>query len=194
MHHLQLPLQREKVRKEISSKTITNVVHHFFRLIKLSSPNLNYLIGAGAIILYVDIYLLVVPTTDQPTVQVLCSVTPWLTAIGYSLCYGTIVAKMVRVYLIFNNPKPNSTNVRMSFQTPFALRHPFPSPSPSPPLHTAHLQTMKDWKLATGVLVLVLVDLVILVVYTAIETSQGVEVRTTLNRENPSRSEQVSWW
>ena len=125
MPHLQLPLQREKVRKEISSKTITNVVH-FFRLIKLSSPNLNYLIGAGAIILYVDIYLLVVPTTDQPTVQVLCSVTPWLTAIGYSLCYGTIVAKMVRVYLIFNNPKPNSRNVRMSFQTPFALRHPFP--------------------------------------------------------------------
>ena len=40
---------------------------------------------------------------------------------------------------------------------------------------------------------LVLVDLVILVVYTAMESSQGVEVRTILNRENPSRSEQVSW-
>ena len=82
----------------------------------------------------------------------------------------------------------------MSFKRPFAtttVHHPFPSLSS--PLHTAHLQTMKDWKLATGVLVLVLVDLVILVVYTALETSQGVEVRTTLNRENPSRSEQVSW-
>jgi hypothetical protein len=51
---------------------------------------------------------------------------------------------------------------------------------------------MKDWKLAAGVLVLVLVDLVILLVYTAVEVSQGVEVRSTLNRENPSRSEQVS--
>ena len=27
----------------------------------------------------------------------------WLTAIGYSLCYGTILAKMARVYYIFNN-------------------------------------------------------------------------------------------
>jgi gamma-aminobutyric acid type B receptor len=72
----------------------------------------NYLIGTGAIILYVDIYIRVVPTTDELTVKVLCNVTPWLTAIGYSLCYGTIVAKMVRVYFIFNNPKPNSTSVR----------------------------------------------------------------------------------
>lgn len=77
----------------------------------MSSPKLNYIIGVGAFILYVDVYLLVVPTTDQLTVKVLCSLTPWLTAIGYSLCYGIIVAKMVRVYFIFNNPKPNSTSV-----------------------------------------------------------------------------------
>jgi hypothetical protein len=51
---------------------------------------------------------------------------------------------------------------------------------------------MKDWKLAAGVLVLVLVDLAILLVYTAIEVSQGVKVKSTLNKENPSRSEQVS--
>ena len=30
--------------------------------------------------------------------------TAWLTAIGYSLCYGTIVAKMFRVFYIFRNP------------------------------------------------------------------------------------------
>lgn len=53
---------------------------------------------------------------------------------------------------------------------------------------------MKDWKLAIGVLVLVLVDLVILLVYTAIEAARGVEVRSTLNRENPTRSDQVSQW
>ena len=82
-----------------------------YRLIKLSSPNLNYLIIAGALILYVDVYLLVVPTTDRLVVRVLCNITAWLTAIGYSLCYGTIVAKMVRVYCIFNNPKPKTKNV-----------------------------------------------------------------------------------
>jgi len=32
-------------------------------------------------------------------------VTPWLTALGYSMCYGTILVKMARVYFIFNNPK-----------------------------------------------------------------------------------------
>ena len=81
------------------------------RLIRLSSPNLNYIIGAGAIILYIDIYLFVVPTTDSDTVAVLCNVTSWLTALGYSLCYGTILAKMWRVYYIFDNPNPSKMRV-----------------------------------------------------------------------------------
>ena len=76
------------------------------RLIRLSSPNLNYLIGAGAIILYVDIYLFIIPTTNPQTVAALCNSTPWLIALGYSLCYGTILAKMVRMYYIFGNPTP----------------------------------------------------------------------------------------
>lgn len=113
MPHLQLLLQRKKVLSMCKNFIIIYTTPCvFFRLIKLSSPNLNYIIGAGAITLYVDIYFLVVPTTAQLSVQVLCSLTPWLTAIGYSLCYGTIVAKMLRVYFIFNDPKPNSTNVR----------------------------------------------------------------------------------
>ena len=76
------------------------------RLIRLGSPNLNYLIGIGAIILYVDTCLTIIPTTDQQAVTALCNTTPWLTALGYSLCYGTILAKMVRVYYIFENPTP----------------------------------------------------------------------------------------
>ena len=72
----------------------------------MSSPNLNYLIGGGAIILYMDIYFFITPTTDQQVVTALCNLTPWLTALGYSLCYGTILAKMVRVYYIFDNPTP----------------------------------------------------------------------------------------
>ncbi len=83
-----------------------------YSLIKLSSPNLNYLIGVGAIILYLDIYLQVIPTTDPFVVELLCHLIPWLTAIGYSLCYGTIVVKMIRVHLIFTNPKPNLKSVR----------------------------------------------------------------------------------
>jgi gamma-aminobutyric acid type B receptor len=65
------------------------------------------LIGIGAIILYIDTFFFVIPSTDPTTVTVFCNLTPWLTAIGYSLCYGTILAKMARVYYIFNNPSTN---------------------------------------------------------------------------------------
>ena len=87
--------------------------HHHPRLIRMSSPNLNYLIGGGAIILYMDIYFFIIPTTDQQALTVLCNVTPWLTAVGYSLCYGTILAKMVRVYSIFDNPRPQQKKVEV---------------------------------------------------------------------------------
>ena len=81
------------------------------RLIRLSSPNLNYLIGGGAIILYMDTYFFVIPTTSSQAVAVFCNLSPWLTALGYSLCYGTILAKMVRVYFIFDKPTPQKKKV-----------------------------------------------------------------------------------
>ena len=76
----------------------------FCRLIRLTSPNLNYLIGFGAIILYLVVFFTVIPAPTQTPVVFLCNLIPWLTAIGYSLCFGTIVAKMFRIYYIFTNP------------------------------------------------------------------------------------------
>ena len=73
----------------------------------LASTKLNYLIIVGAIILYVDIIFTVVPSTDPIVVSFFCNLTSWLSAIGYSLCYGTILVKMTRVYYIFNNPTAN---------------------------------------------------------------------------------------
>ena len=87
------------------------------RLIRMSSPNLNYLIGGGAIILYVDIYFFTAPTTNPHAVTVLCNLTPWLTALGYSLCYGTILAKMVRVYYIFDKPTPQKRKVKLEMHS-----------------------------------------------------------------------------
>ena len=82
-----------------------------YRLIRLSSPNLNYLIGVGAIILYMNTYFFIIPTTNPKAVVALCNLTPWLTALGYSFCYGTILAKMVRVYHIFDKPTPQQKMV-----------------------------------------------------------------------------------
>ena len=72
---------------------------------KLASTKLNYLIGIGAIILYIDIFFFAIPATNPDVAIVFCNLTPWLTAIGYSLCYGTILAKMARVYYISTSKK-----------------------------------------------------------------------------------------
>lgn len=91
----------------VRSAVEVNTRSHCFlpsRLIRLGSPNLNYLIGGGAIILYMATYFFIIPTTDPQAVTALCNITPWLIALGYSLCYGTILTKMVRVCYIFSNP------------------------------------------------------------------------------------------
>ena len=52
---------------------VRQLLSYAHRLIQLSSPNLNYLIGIGAILLYLDAYLLVSPTTDQTATTVKCN-------------------------------------------------------------------------------------------------------------------------
>ena len=37
------------------------------------------------------------------TLNVLLQITPWLTSIGFSLCFGTIMAKMGRVFCIVHS-------------------------------------------------------------------------------------------
>ena len=71
------------------------------------------MIGAGAILLYISTVLVVIPLHEgQKTLaSVLCCTTPWFTAIGYSLCYGTILVKMFRTWYIFNNPIANKKQV-----------------------------------------------------------------------------------
>ncbi len=56
-----------------------------------------------------------------------------------------------------------------------------------------YLQLLSDWKLILIVLVLVLVDLVILAVYTAVEGARGnLEAERIENRENPTDTKGVS--
>ncbi len=69
-------------------------------MVKLASTKLNYLIGIGAIVLFAD----VIPSTDPGMVSVFCNLILWQAAVGHSLSYGTILAKMARVYYIFSDP------------------------------------------------------------------------------------------
>ena len=56
---------------------------NILRLIKLTSPNLNYIIGGGAILLYLAIYVSAVPTTDPTVVK-------WLCNVSAHLCEGVV--------------------------------------------------------------------------------------------------------
>ena len=61
-------------------------------------------------------------------------------------------------------------------------------------VYTVCLQVLKDWKLALGVLTLVLVDLTILLVYTTVEGVHGnLTAIQVPSRENPRVVEGVGW-
>jgi len=53
---------------------IFNFIFRNRKLIRLTSPKLNYIIGAGAVLLYLGICVMVIPSTNPDIVKVLCNV------------------------------------------------------------------------------------------------------------------------
>ena len=84
-----------------------------YRIVKLSSPYVNVMIIAGAIIFYTTVILFGVDENIAPFsfVDGLCQARIWLCVIGFSLLFGTIFAKAWRIYYIFNHLTPNSKTV-----------------------------------------------------------------------------------
>jgi gamma-aminobutyric acid type B receptor len=106
----------------------------FFRVLKLSSCHLNYLIVAGATLLYLSVFFYVFSERNNEDIvhDILCNVRlngssnsflgdvvnvhmfllsptqlqQWLFSFGYTLCFAVILAKTWRVYYIFTNPRP----------------------------------------------------------------------------------------
>ena len=81
----------------------------FNRIVKLSSPYVNVMIIAGAILFYLTVILFGVDenVASFSTVDGLCHARVWLCVIGFSLLFGTIFAKAWRIYYIFNHSRPN---------------------------------------------------------------------------------------
>ncbi|XP_065899540.1 gamma-aminobutyric acid type B receptor subunit 2-like isoform X3 [Dysidea avara] len=75
------------------------------KLVKLTSPYVNVMIIAGAVIFYKTVILFGVDenVASSSTVDHLCQTKIWLVAIGFSLLFGTIFAKTWRIYYIFNH-------------------------------------------------------------------------------------------
>jgi gamma-aminobutyric acid type B receptor len=81
----------------------------FFRnreIVRLTSPVLSYVIVSGAVLMYLSVFIGLLPATHETLFRAQCIVHAWVYGIGYLLVYGTILAKMWRVYQIFHNPKP----------------------------------------------------------------------------------------
>jgi gamma-aminobutyric acid type B receptor len=149
-----------------------NIIFREKRLIRLSSPNLNYLIGLGAIVLYLNVITLVIPTTNADFAAILCNTNPWLVSVGYSLCYGTMIIKMIRVWVIFNNIlelKALRWNCIL-FNIPL---HPL----------------LRDNLLGLFILCLTIIDVFILLLFTVTEGVRGnLGVELTTNQELPEET------
>ena len=70
---------------------------------------LNYFVIAGSILLCFTV-IFQFPTTNPSMFLGLSKALIWTLSLGYSLCYGTIIVKMFRVYYIINNPLPNKVS------------------------------------------------------------------------------------
>ena len=105
-------------------------------------------------------------------------VTPWLTSLGYSLCYGTIVVKMARVWYIYNNPAIQKKYVSITEYSHSNLVTVSEFPS--------SWQEFHDWHLALAVLLLAVIDVSILGLYMLVDGVRGQLGATRIvNRENP---------
>lgn len=82
-----------------------NIVFQKKRLVRLDSPNLNYLIILGSLMIYTSCIAFVTPTRTPSVVSALCMVRAWLATLGCTLIYATVIAKLWRINTIFRNPR-----------------------------------------------------------------------------------------
>ena len=83
---------------------ILNTVYENYKTIKASSSRLNHFayVGCYCILFALLAYTIVEAFSTSPlATTVLCNFIPWLTSIGFSLVFGTVIVKTWRVYVIF---------------------------------------------------------------------------------------------
>lgn len=85
---------------------LTNISYYNFKPIKATSPNLSHLIFSGCYLLLVSVIFFLVKDVfnlDALAYGILCNLFTWCTSLGFSLVFGTICAKIWRVYRIFRH-------------------------------------------------------------------------------------------
>jgi gamma-aminobutyric acid type B receptor len=134
---------------------VVNCIYRKHKVIKASSPYLNFVIGLGCIMGFLSIIFM---STEGIKVNFavkfsfppfFCNVRLWLLAIGFTLAFGALFAKTWRIYAIFRNP--------------WKRKRPY-----------------KDYVLFCMVAILLLFDLIILILWAIVDP---LKLDTALNME-----------
>ena len=127
---------------------ILNTVYEKYKTIKASSSRLNHFayVGCYCFLLVLLIYTIVESfSISSLAITVLCDFIPWLASIGFSLVFGTVIVKTWRLYRIFFSSTKHKKHVRM---------------------------LNKDSILAAFVVALVVVDVLLCMVWSAVDPLQ----------------------
>ena len=85
---------------------LATIVYYNFKPIKATSPNLSHLIFSGCYLLLISIFFFITKDVfdfDPTTYAVLCNLYTLCLSISISLVFGTICAKIWRVYRLFRH-------------------------------------------------------------------------------------------
>lgn len=131
------------------------------------------MIVTGAIILYVTVILFGVDEniTSDSTVNGLCQARVWLCVIGFSLLFGTILAKAWRIYYVFKHSKPNSDMVSENVIIPHNLEMLF-------------AQEITDLYLFLIVGVQIVIDIVFMIPPTAVDDTRLQRRQKEINADD----------
>ena len=85
---------------------VANTVWYNYRSIKATSPNLSHLIFGGCYLFSIAIIVYSVQQisrSSETVYSVLCNTFKWCFILGYTLIFGTVLAKVWRVYRLFKH-------------------------------------------------------------------------------------------
>ena len=85
---------------------ITNTVWYRYKSIKATSPNISHLIFGGCYLFGISIIIYSVQQTfswNKIIYSVLCNTFRWSLVLGFTLIFGTVLAKIWRVYRLFKH-------------------------------------------------------------------------------------------
>ncbi|KAI3382081.1 hypothetical protein SNEBB_008077 [Seison nebaliae] len=93
---------------------IFNLMYRKHRFVKMSSPHMNNLLILGCMFSYIGVVLMGFDQNflNDLTYRIMCSVRGWAMSVCFTLAYGAMFSKTLRVHIIFTNIKANRRAIK----------------------------------------------------------------------------------